>query len=811
MPSTALGAGGGGGGSGFSLGPSENTFGTSSTANRAAAETLRNTYATANTAWLTEYNGDRSFWIQLVWTGNAYVVQRRNGAGTAWEDVTPVIRGRTGSQGALGSQARFDVHGYINATTAPTTAPPGGTFVRSTGVLTLPTGYAASPATPATGAETYRIEAFVNPATDTDTVNLVWSVPALLPAYAIVAAAEAAETGAETAETAAAASAAAAAGDAGLVTSYSGPALIVDAVAFTSDDTDIAVADWRDYDLLGVTFLDSSANAETYQCLVSVDSLDANGKAQMAVEQNAQIEITATDDSDSLNFNFAGAVTGFPSTGDTISIWGMRVGVGAGGGSSGASLSDDTPEDVGTSASGSGTEASRSDHVHGGSTGGGTTNLAIDNRDADSLDVTSSTGTDATVPSASTTQAGLQSSTDKIKLDGIEAAATEDQTDTEIKTAYEANADTNAFTDALQTKLNGVAAGATDVTIQNVLDQIMAGTNITIDTTTAGQITISSSGGGGGGFTLHSGAGTPADSLGADDDWYLNTDDGAWFKKTGGTWGSAVYTDMVGQAGTTDGVVNSASIAADGTVTLGRSIGADVTADFSTVLALLTGATFTGEARGVTPADDDSSTQFATTEFVEDGFHGASFSNATRRLVLSRLGGGTAASLPLTYLNAFQGIDPVGSNTYHGGDSAKVSGKIYMYTANISASVATADIPGDNRFDLLTGGAVSTAHDLYAGWSPDNAVTSAEVLLGANTDTDTITLPTGSGNEFLWIWRADEDGGDPSEVHIAGGGNVRNTFGNASALTVDSISGQLIISVTTQNVGLLGGEIVRVV
>ena len=119
--------------------------------------------------------------------------------------------------------------------------------------------------------------------------------------------------------------------DAALVTSYSGPALIVDAVAFTSDDTDIVVADWRDYDLLAVTFLDSSGNAETYQCLVAVDSLDVNGKAQIAVEQNAQIEITATDDSDSLNFNFAGAVTGYPSTSDTISIWGLRVGVGAGG------------------------------------------------------------------------------------------------------------------------------------------------------------------------------------------------------------------------------------------------------------------------------------------------------------------------------------------------------------------------------------------------------------------------------------------------------------------------------------------------
>ena len=47
------------------------------------------------------------------------------------------------------------------------------------------------------------------------------------------------------------------------------------------------------------------------------------------------------------------------------------------------------------------------------------------------------------------------------KLNGIEEGATADQTNAEIKTAYEANSDTNAFTDALLSKLNGIEAGAT--------------------------------------------------------------------------------------------------------------------------------------------------------------------------------------------------------------------------------------------------------------------------------------------------------------------------------------------------------------
>jgi hypothetical protein len=58
---------------------------------------------------------------------------------------------------------------------------------------------------------------------------------------------------------------------------------------------------------------------------------------------------------------------------------------------------------------------------------------------------------------------GRDVATDGTKLDGIEVGATADQTAAEIKTAYESNADTNAFTDADNTKLAGIEASA-DVT-----------------------------------------------------------------------------------------------------------------------------------------------------------------------------------------------------------------------------------------------------------------------------------------------------------------------------------------------------------
>ena len=60
------------------------------------------------------------------------------------------------------------------------------------------------------------------------------------------------------------------------------------------------------------------------------------------------------------------------------------------------------------------------------------------------------------ISAATTSAAGSMSSSDKTKLDGIESNATTDQTDAEIKTAYENNSNTNAFTDAEKTKLTNI-------------------------------------------------------------------------------------------------------------------------------------------------------------------------------------------------------------------------------------------------------------------------------------------------------------------------------------------------------------------
>lgn len=70
------------------------------------------------------------------------------------------------------------------------------------------------------------------------------------------------------------------------------------------------------------------------------------------------------------------------------------------------------------------------------------------------------TNTEYTVGDGGLTQKNF-TTTLKNKLDGIEASATADQTDAEIRAAVEAATDSNVFTDADHSKLNGIASSAT--------------------------------------------------------------------------------------------------------------------------------------------------------------------------------------------------------------------------------------------------------------------------------------------------------------------------------------------------------------
>ncbi len=85
------------------------------------------------------------------------------------------------------------------------------------------------------------------------------------------------------------------------------------------------------------------------------------------------------------------------------------------------------------------------------------------------------------IQDSSVSQKGLMSSSHFNKLDGVEESATADQTGAEIKSAYEGEADTNAFTDAEQTKLSGIETAADVTDAANVVPAL---DTATLDTAT---------------------------------------------------------------------------------------------------------------------------------------------------------------------------------------------------------------------------------------------------------------------------------------------------------------------------------------
>ena len=129
--------------------------------------------------------------------------------------------------------------------------------------------------------------------------------------------------------------------------------------------------------------------------------------------------------------------------------------------------------------------------------------------------------------------------------------------------------------------------------------------------------------------------------------------------------------------------------------------------------------------------------------------------------------------------------------TYHQGDTVKVSGNVYYYNANISASIATSAVPTDTRFDNLTAGGSTPVqtHTNYIGLSPDNAFSEAEFLAGNSTMTMNMVVPTFTSppNQFIGIAVPDDEG-DIADIRSGG----ISTFGGfvriAGTININSVA-----------------------
>ena len=210
-----------------------------------------------------------------------------------------------------------------------------------------------------------------------------------------------------------------------------------------------------------------------------------------------------------------------------------------------------------------------------------------------------------------------------------------------------------------------VRALSTDVSINDVLQQILAGANVTIDRGTSGQITVASTGQDG-----------VANSLA------LAVNGQQLTVTIGRTGGLANLTQSVtlpaggGGGGTDDGVITDISISNSGTVTITRSVGADITANFGTAI--------------------NSLIESATNAALDS----VAYNQTTRTMTFGTLGGGTS-TISLSALNEFHGVDPTGAIDFERGDTVMLTDVLYFYTADVGATIQTSNIDTDNRFVQL--------------------------------------------------------------------------------------------------------------
>lgn len=153
--------------------------------------------------------------------------------------------------------------------------------------------------------------------------------------------------------------------------------------------------------------------------------------------------------------------------------------------------------------------------------GAGSTNLSLGNQTATGLDVVSSTGTDASIPAATVSLAGLLSAADKSKLDGIEANAAADQSAAEVGVTPAGNlasSDVQAALQELQTDIDNLST-------QNGAENYIAG------------------------------SGAPTAGDGINGDYYLDAGTGdVYGPKAGGAWPGSPIGNNFSQIGLADAI-----------------------------------------------------------------------------------------------------------------------------------------------------------------------------------------------------------------------------------------------------------------
>ena len=293
----------------------------------------------------------------------------------------------------------------------------------------------------------------------------------------------------------------------------------------------------------------------------------------------------------------------------------------------------------------------------------------------------------------------------------------------EIKAAYEAESDTNAFTNALKTKLEGVATAATAVSVVNVLAKIFAGTGINISRAVDGQITITNTSTGGSSGTADGVINKAIFDEGTQTVTFTNSLGGTVTLDLGSFITAAELTTALTPYTKVDGSVAFTAVVAGVTPTLDPHLSTKKYVDDADGLrALLTGATFTGPAKGRTPVDP--------TDFVTLGYFG--MHRNVSPIVDDLYFGTSDDDIPVGTEFNVQGVASTGSINAYVGNKHLLIARLST-EADIRSVMLSSDASGNNQFGGFTKFATTVSIPNKAGvfnvWVSNQAITNAALLV----------------------------------------------------------------------------------